>query len=203
MNENLLSRLLAESALTEASALERELRVLNDHLEGRMASIWSINRKANIASIVERVGYRPEKKKEYEFVHSMNDCLIDYFFNELSDKNLILLDIADITKHESYKLHKSKNRVDKLGLKRLIAIPLSFKGDQYIINIYPKTDKKFSDNDAVDVISFFELSLERLHKRRKEYLAEDLTKLYQRKTCLLYTSPSPRDLSTSRMPSSA
>ena len=31
----------------------------------------------------------------------------------------------------------------------------------------------------------------------------DLSALYDIKTCLLYTSPSPRDLSTSRMPSSA
>ena len=31
----------------------------------------------------------------------------------------------------------------------------------------------------------------------------DLPAHYNRKTCLLYTSPSPRDLSTSRMPSSA
>ena len=31
----------------------------------------------------------------------------------------------------------------------------------------------------------------------------DLTKLDEVNTCLLYTSPSPRDLSTSRMPSSA
>ena len=34
-------------------------------------------------------------------------------------------------------------------------------------------------------------------------LAQDLLKRMQVKRCLLYTSPSPRDLSTSRMPSSA
>ena len=34
-----------------------------------------------------------------------------------------------------------------------------------------------------------------------EYLEKDLKHDYE--TCLLYTSPSPRDLSTSRMPSSA
>ena len=31
----------------------------------------------------------------------------------------------------------------------------------------------------------------------------DIAELYDTGTCLLYTSPSPRDLSTSRMPSSA
>ena len=33
--------------------------------------------------------------------------------------------------------------------------------------------------------------------------ADELTKLARMEICLLYTSPSPRDLSTSRMPSSA
>ena len=45
-------------------------------------------------------------------------------------------------------------------------------------------------------------------KRKKIINAESLsdnkaTKNYSTNTCLLYTSPSPRDLSTSRMPSSA
>eukprot|EP00831_Metopus_contortus_P049298 TRINITY_DN40643_c0_g1_i1.p2 TRINITY_DN40643_c0_g1~~TRINITY_DN40643_c0_g1_i1.p2 ORF type:complete len:127 (+),score=23.36 TRINITY_DN40643_c0_g1_i1:19-399(+) len=37
--------------------------------------------------------------------------------------------------------------------------------------------------------------------RRKVFITGHLE--YDRETCLLYTSPSPRDLSTSRMPSSA
>ena len=36
-----------------------------------------------------------------------------------------------------------------------------------------------------------------------EVSEEDLSRASLLKTCLLYTSPSPRDLSTSRMPSSA
>ena len=42
--------------------------------------------------------------------------------------------------------------------------------------------------------------------RKEEALvnkAEELSKKYDCSCCLLYTSPSPRDLSTSRMPSSA
>ena len=38
---------------------------------------------------------------------------------------------------------------------------------------------------------------------RRKGLAKKLLKMVNDKTCLLYTSPSPRDLSTSRMPSSA
>ena len=41
-------------------------------------------------------------------------------------------------------------------------------------------------------------------KNRPTNLAENFSELYDNEwTCLLYTSPSPRDLSTSRMPSSA
>ena len=38
---------------------------------------------------------------------------------------------------------------------------------------------------------------------RDFYDADDVIVEQEGKTCLLYTSPSPRDLSTSRMPSSA
>eukprot|EP00831_Metopus_contortus_P031374 TRINITY_DN25600_c0_g1_i4.p2 TRINITY_DN25600_c0_g1~~TRINITY_DN25600_c0_g1_i4.p2 ORF type:complete len:132 (-),score=32.94 TRINITY_DN25600_c0_g1_i4:144-539(-) len=40
-------------------------------------------------------------------------------------------------------------------------------------------------------------------KKKKEYEKEEVQKNVRFHTCLLYTSPSPRDLSTSRMPSSA
>ena len=38
---------------------------------------------------------------------------------------------------------------------------------------------------------------------RKQGLAKKLLRLVREKTCLLYTSPSPRDRTRSRMPSSA
>ena len=49
------------------------------------------------------------------------------------------------------------------------------------------------------------LSLEEYSERREELRAEVLQLKKDRliQICLLYTSPSPRDLSTSRMPSSA
>eukprot|EP00831_Metopus_contortus_P010641 TRINITY_DN14156_c0_g1_i5.p4 TRINITY_DN14156_c0_g1~~TRINITY_DN14156_c0_g1_i5.p4 ORF type:complete len:112 (-),score=35.61 TRINITY_DN14156_c0_g1_i5:118-453(-) len=39
-------------------------------------------------------------------------------------------------------------------------------------------------------------------KKTKKFIKKRIPKIWL-KTCLLYTSPSPRDLSTSRMPSSA
>ena len=39
--------------------------------------------------------------------------------------------------------------------------------------------------------------------KKKEKMSEDIETLNQIKSCLLYTSPSPRDATLSRMPSSA
>ena len=36
-----------------------------------------------------------------------------------------------------------------------------------------------------------------------QYVTDDLDDMYKNMSCLLYTSPSPRDLDLSRMPSSA
>ena len=44
---------------------------------------------------------------------------------------------------------------------------------------------------------------ETIYKKRLQQILEDFPIPDQFKDCLLYTSPSPRDLSTSRMPSSA
>ena len=44
-------------------------------------------------------------------------------------------------------------------------------------------------------------STDKINKLRLDLIKEELEELTE--ACLLYTSPSPRDLSTSRMPSSA
>ena len=49
---------------------------------------------------------------------------------------------------------------------------------------------------------FFHFSTDEFKKRFIDSVDEDEI-IYKDKNCLLYTSPSPRDLSTSRMPSSA
>ena len=56
----------------------------------------------------------------------------------------------------------------------------------------------FYDLSKEHILKSVDGILQRLHT---DYL--DLLLLHRPDTCLLYTSPSPRDLSTSRMPSSA
>ena len=69
-----------------------------------------------------------------------------------------------------------------------------------IIDVIEKGAKSTSVEQAVDDIKLF--------ANTASFLANALdtrlkTKDAKPKSCLLYTSPSPRDLSTSRMPSSA
>ena len=55
---------------------------------------------------------------------------------------------------------------------------------------------------GVEIVIHYNKSKTKAEKLKKE-LSTNGTKVYLIKGCLLYTSPSPRDLSTSRMPSSA
>ena len=49
----------------------------------------------------------------------------------------------------------------------------------------------------------YTIALEVLDQDKRRYLAEGIETIAERITCLLYTSPSPRDQRGSRMPSSA
>ena len=61
---------------------------------------------------------------------------------------------------------------------------------------YNKIQKISSKGRKGDLVTNVDLEVE---NKIKEYLLEETPNI----SCLLYTSPSPRDLSTSRMPSSA
>ena len=55
------------------------------------------------------------------------------------------------------------------------------------------------DKDALSVLKACGVEIEELKNNLEEFIKNDLSNL----TCLLYTSPSPRDATLSRMPSSA
>ena len=63
-----------------------------------------------------------------------------------------------------------------------------------------------SDKSSVEVPSEYEGTIENINVKIGDKVSKGdliLTISSENKDCLLYTSPSPRDLSTSRMPSSA
>ena len=100
--------------------------------------------------------------------------------------------------------------------KNLLAIRKSFDGKsaKRIKNIESKTNhdvkaveyfireemNKFSNLKKYQHLVHFALTSEDVNSLSYAVLLRDAKDIY---TCLLYTSPSPRDLSTSRMPSSA
>ena len=63
---------------------------------------------------------------------------------------------------------------------------------KYAVNLYKKLEEETGKNVGFSVVSNIRLA------NNKDRMDE-----YFQYACLLYTSPSPRDLSTSRMPSSA
>ena len=72
------------------------------------------------------------------------------------------------------------------------------------INVLPTLSKAYSETARVD-ISRIEQALVMYKINEGNYPSEDegISKLVEGGYCLLYTSPSPRDRSSSRMPSSA
>ena len=76
--------------------------------------------------------------------------------------------------------------IDKVDSPYELVLVAKERATQLNAGIEPTIDR---DNDKNTVISLREIAEEKIQ-------VSDLT-------CLLYTSPSPRDLSTSRMPSSA
>ena len=81
---------------------------------------------------------------------------------------------------------------------------------------YRSYAKQFEENGYVSPVPFLSEEEAIYHRARLEKIENQIGSLHYRSkahtfmtsalelaTCLLYTSPSPRDLSTSRMPSSA
>ena len=70
-----------------------------------------------------------------------------------------------------------------------------------LVDILKKAEKKHKQEKslAAKLITTPKFSVESLTKNYTEQIMD----ISSKKFCLLYTSPSPRDLSTSRMPSSA
>ena len=59
------------------------------------------------------------------------------------------------------------------------------------------------DEDASELLNACSVDLNKLKSELDDFMTNTLDKQIDYKSCLLYTSPSPRDRTRSRMPSSA
>ena len=79
-------------------------------------------------------------------------------------------------------------------------VPVSGKFDQYQAELYDAVYKAYLKAKEKAVVGS---NLSSIHKAAVSSLTKSLIKIGLLKGCLLYTSPSPRDATLSRMPSSA
>ena len=122
----------------------------------------------------------------YQDPHTNNPRLVLHY-GDLTDSSNLIKIIQDIQPDEIY----------NLGAQSHVAV--SFEAPEYTAN-----------SDALGTLRILEaVRLLGLDKKTRIYQAST-SELYgmvqetpQRETCLLYTSPSPRDMRRSRMPSSA
>ena len=82
----------------------------------------------------------------------------------------------------------------------------NYSGRVTVPILWDKKNQTIVSNESSEIIRMFNYSFNRLTNNNLDFYPEKLQKKINEIndfTCLLYTSPSPRDLSTSRMPSSA
>ena len=118
--------------------------------------------------------------------------LIEFMIKYLG---IVLDDSLTWKDHVRYVISKVGKRVDVLGhLRRNITIHTAFEMyNALILSIFDYYDVVWSSCNKADIES-----LESLQRRASKIIVKS-----KRGTCLLYTSPSPRDGLLSRMPSSA
>ena len=100
-----------------------------------------------------------------------------------------------------YSVHK-KNVINWQNRAKQIydSVFLENKNDKTIVDHYRKS---FPIGQPIWLVKKEDLPSEKIWDKVQKYRKEIKEKILRNSSCLLYTSPSPRDLSTSRMPSSA
>ena len=94
-------------------------------------------------------------------------------------------------------------QIDQMVVKQVTYIVVDFND---LVSV-PVIEEKFRESADEILVAFRDAIYEMLKERNPEYAEKNKHDIRARianfPDCLLYTSPSPRDLSTSRMPSSA
>ena len=143
-----------------------------------------------------------KQSKRDKFINNLNDDQPIFMSNKefiksrINDKASSGIKIRKIVNSflENLFCHESRNETEFMSLLSVLLIwrTRNFESFNNIINNLDPEMKKIL-GDIKKMFCYFNYTQKKLKMR----------KYVQLKPCLLYTSPSPRDLSTSRMPSSA
>jgi signal transduction histidine kinase len=189
MNETkLYLDLLRATNCLDEKQIDNLLKAVSINLPSIMSAVWLLNDRSNTVSILTRVNYSPKSLNEIEFIHKLEDSLIGYMVKKMHMGDLPYLDIPSIKEEPYWDFHLSKIRVEDLGLKRLISIPVPiFTTNKEkprfdaIINIYPVGDYNVS-SDLIEIIKDqFSLSLSRIRLFRRERLTREIIEVYEKR----------------------
>ena len=110
-------------------------------------------------------------------------------------KGLLGADEHQVVDEEQKKERMTEVKMDRDELRSLMREAMAASRED-ALTYQPKPSAQGGANDETGDINALSVKL-------SNFWTEDPESWFDRADCLLYTSPSPRDLSTSRMPSSA
>lgn len=165
------------------------LRAISQVIPSKMSSVWQVNYVTKTVSICAREKYQPSALKNFEFNHKIKGSLIGFVISEIQKKQLHYYNIPTIYAEPYWSYHKSRKRVKKLGLNRLVCIPIySFerKHDDKsrvdaLLNIYLEDDFEFSESLAEIIKEQFSLSISRVILQKREDLTRKVIGIYEQR----------------------
>ena len=109
------------------------------------------------------------------------------------------VEVIEVLVSEGQSIKKNDALITIESDKSSVEIPSNLEGK--IKNLKIKVGDKVSEGDLILTIDDSEVKMEEI--KEKPEIEKEPKNIEVIKPCLLYTSPSPRDISGSRMPSSA
>eukprot|EP00831_Metopus_contortus_P064889 TRINITY_DN5802_c0_g1_i10.p1 TRINITY_DN5802_c0_g1~~TRINITY_DN5802_c0_g1_i10.p1 ORF type:complete len:441 (+),score=78.14 TRINITY_DN5802_c0_g1_i10:586-1908(+) len=200
-----IKRFLRDDGMIKVSrnvkSLARKINIYKEELSKKLKRVPSIEELAEYAEV--------EKEEIVFAIESSNN--LQYLYDTIhQDDGAPILLIDKLTEEKKC----DDNLIEKIALKEALR-SLDEKARQIIMLRY------FKDKTQIQVAKMLGISQVQVSRIEKKVLSQMKRKLEEQlilkvalplffmqkkekyNTCLLYTSPSPRDLSTSRMPSSA
>eukprot|EP00829_Urostomides_striatus_P011287 TRINITY_DN2779_c0_g1_i1.p2 TRINITY_DN2779_c0_g1~~TRINITY_DN2779_c0_g1_i1.p2 ORF type:complete len:192 (-),score=63.91 TRINITY_DN2779_c0_g1_i1:17-592(-) len=157
----------------------------------RINYFWIIAKK----ELEEKKAELSNKEREKEEIKNRHDIELKQkkqMIKHVRFQNLDKLTDLKIQQEVQLKSEEDRHRVEARQL----------KADARALKVQDKEQELRQEDFMKALHKDYDKNLTAL-RQEYERIANEISKKYQHKICLLYTSPSPRDLSTSRMPSSA